>query len=367
MGILGLLGILACTFFFQADTRFPGTFATIPVLSTILLILSGGQGFSIVEKLLSMKAMVRLGLLSYGWYLWHWPLLAFARILFLGETPPLEWRISTIVLSLILAQISLSFIESPVRYGEKIAKVSARKVISIALILSLFISILSYSLLWIERKTSSSDFLEIENCYWIGVSMGGILGMMVNKERPDLIEKMILNDISPESPQKARSQIFEYFSKSYKEYDSYEEISQNLKDSFVLFGISFKEDWDFFISNSVKQNENGKFIFNYDFEILRTLEERFSIHDSEFDQEYASTWILAELIDCPLMLIWGKLSTMLTPEIISKFQEKKPGMLLVKVPNVGHAPTLMNNNLIKAIKFWLGSSEVISGEVVVSF
>lgn len=211
------------------------------------------------------------------------------------------------------------------------------------------------------------DFLEIENCYWIGVSMGGILGMMVNKERPDLIEKMILNDISPESPQKARSQIFEYFSKSYKEYDSYEEISQNLKDSFVLFGISFKEDWDFFISNSVKQNENGKFIFNYDFEILRTLEERFSIYDSEFNQEYDSTWILAELIDCPLMLIWGKLSTMLTPEIISKFQEKKPGMLLVKVPNVGHAPTLMNNNLIKAIKFWLGSSEVISGEVLVSF
>jgi pimeloyl-ACP methyl ester carboxylesterase len=208
------------------------------------------------------------------------------------------------------------------------------------------------------------DFLGIKNCYWLGVSMGGILGMMVNFKRPNLIEKLILNDIAPESPQTTRDQIYNFFYKSYKEYDSYDEISKNLKSSFALFGICSNEDWEFFIQNSIKKTENNKFIFNYDIEVLRSLKEPFQIKEN--DSIYPSNWILCELLSCPVMLIWGKVSSMLTSHIIAKFQEIKSDILLVKIPETGHAPHMMNKNLTKSIKFWLDSSDVLSGEVTVA-
>ena len=69
------------------------------------------------RQLLSNKIAVWFGLISYPLYLWHWPLLSFARIIE-SATPSVSLRIAAITLSILLAWLTYRFIESPIRLSK---------------------------------------------------------------------------------------------------------------------------------------------------------------------------------------------------------------------------------------------------------
>ncbi len=96
---------------------FPGKFALIPVLSSILIILAGPLAY-FNKILLSNRILVWFGLVSYPLYLWHWPLLTFARIVE-GVTPNFLIRVFAVVISLILAWLTYRFIERPLRSSRR--------------------------------------------------------------------------------------------------------------------------------------------------------------------------------------------------------------------------------------------------------
>lgn len=150
-GISGLILILYPIFSYDHSTLFPGHFAIPPVIGTMILIIVGTHQSSLISRTLSVKPLVHIGILSYGWYLWHWPLLAFLRIHHLGEVPPLSERLIAVVLSLFLAQLSLSYIEKPFRHGTYLNKLKPKKVIAGFLLASIFVASLGTSLGVIER------------------------------------------------------------------------------------------------------------------------------------------------------------------------------------------------------------------------
>jgi hypothetical protein len=59
---------------------------------------------------------VWFGVISYPLYLWHWPLLSFATIVE-GEFPSRDVRAAAVVLSIVLASLTYTWIERPVRLG----------------------------------------------------------------------------------------------------------------------------------------------------------------------------------------------------------------------------------------------------------
>ena len=81
------------------------------------MVIAAGPEAIVNRKLLSLKLMVFIGLISYPLYLWHWPLLSFARI-FYGEVPPKLIRIALVVVAMLLAWITYRFIEPPLRWGK---------------------------------------------------------------------------------------------------------------------------------------------------------------------------------------------------------------------------------------------------------
>ena len=118
LSILGFFMIVFSILFFDKDTPFPSLYTLIPTLGTGLLIISAVPK-TIMHKILSIKQLVFIGLISYSAYLWHQPIFAFARHKISNEIPDLVFIFFTI-LSLILAYISWRWVEKPFRDKNKV-------------------------------------------------------------------------------------------------------------------------------------------------------------------------------------------------------------------------------------------------------
>lgn len=110
---LGLCLILAAFFVIEESYAFPGGWALLPALGAAFLIYAGQVAW-LNRQVLSNRLLVWFGLISYPLYLWHWPLLSFARIMESG-TPSTEVRCWLVAASVILAWLTYKFLERPVR------------------------------------------------------------------------------------------------------------------------------------------------------------------------------------------------------------------------------------------------------------
>jgi peptidoglycan/LPS O-acetylase OafA/YrhL len=113
LALLGLAAIIFSIFAYDETTPFPSVYALVPVLGVVLLVLYADKE-TLASKLLSTKAFVGIGLISYSAYLWHQPLFAFARIRVL-ENPSSALMLVLSTLTLILAYFSWKYIEVPFR------------------------------------------------------------------------------------------------------------------------------------------------------------------------------------------------------------------------------------------------------------
>ena len=112
-GLLGLGLILYAIFAFSQATPFPGLNALVPTLGAALVILFASPR-SWVGKVLCLRPMVGIGLISYSAYLWHQPVFAFARHKSLLP-PSLATMLALTVVSLLLAYASWRLVERPFR------------------------------------------------------------------------------------------------------------------------------------------------------------------------------------------------------------------------------------------------------------
>jgi len=118
------VALLAVSFFvLGGDRAFPGWRALMPVAGAAALIASGPDAW-INRRVLSHRALVWVGLISYPLYLWHWPALTFPRILAVGEPAPLV-KSAAIVLSFLLAWLTYWFFERPIRTAPRRTATSA--------------------------------------------------------------------------------------------------------------------------------------------------------------------------------------------------------------------------------------------------
>ena len=109
---LGIILIIFSLFLLNNKSVFPGINALYPSLGAACIIY--GNRSSFINKLLSLKPVVYIGLLSYSLYLWHWPVLAFLRYGYPGELP-LSLILIAVILITVLSLLSYYLVEKPVR------------------------------------------------------------------------------------------------------------------------------------------------------------------------------------------------------------------------------------------------------------
>lgn len=110
---LGLIAVAALTF--SKETPFPSVYTLAPTVGAGLIIVFGLPD-TLVGRLLASRAFVGVGLVSYSAYLWHQPLLSFARHRSLTELDE-SVIAGIIVLTFSLAYVTWRYIEMPFRRG----------------------------------------------------------------------------------------------------------------------------------------------------------------------------------------------------------------------------------------------------------
>jgi len=114
---IGFIFIIYSIFFFNKQTLFPGLSTLLPTIGTSLIIIFANDN-SFIKKILSFKIFVWIGLISYSFYLWHQPLLAFGKIYFINYEN--SHKLLLISISLVISFLSWKYIEKVFRNKDKI-------------------------------------------------------------------------------------------------------------------------------------------------------------------------------------------------------------------------------------------------------
>jgi peptidoglycan/LPS O-acetylase OafA/YrhL len=151
----GLLAIVAASLAFGPETAFPGVAALLPVAGTLWVIAAGTGGpANPVSSLLATAPLVRIGQLSYSWYLWHWPLLVIVRAAARGERA--LGRDTAVALgALLLAELTYRLIENPIHRRRPAPFHTTRAALASGLALSVA---LAAGASWAEHRARALDF-----------------------------------------------------------------------------------------------------------------------------------------------------------------------------------------------------------------
>jgi peptidoglycan/LPS O-acetylase OafA/YrhL len=145
----------------ERQNAYPGWRAAWPALAALLLIWAG-QAAWINRRVLSQPVLVYIGLISYPLYLWHWPILAFERIVRIKE-PTVIAKIAGLALAFALAALTYKFVEKPIRFGpaRRFKSLSALTALALAGCLGLLIHAQDGVRSWIPNSivnTAAADF-----------------------------------------------------------------------------------------------------------------------------------------------------------------------------------------------------------------
>ena len=128
----GAVMIIASIILIHEGTPFPGLAALPACLGSTLLIWAGSaredERLPLFNRILALKPLVWIGLISYSLYLWHWPILVAARIYYNSIAIPLAAAMACIGLSVVLAWLSWRFVEQPFRGGKGRPELSRKQI-----------------------------------------------------------------------------------------------------------------------------------------------------------------------------------------------------------------------------------------------
>lgn len=191
---------------------------------------------------------------------------------------------------------------------------------------------LSHLLAWLDRPV-----------LWLGTSLGGICGMLLAAAQGTPITKLVLNDIGPFIPKAALARIASYIvaPEHFSDLGALEAYLRTVQSGFAPMSDA---DWRHMAETSCRDLPDGGLALHYDPAIATAVVSN--------EPQDVDLWPVYRAIRCPVMVIRGETSDLLTAELFAEMTGL--GAAGRVVAGAGHAPSLNDRASIAAIREFLG-------------
>ena len=186
--------------------------------------------------------------------------------------------------------------------------------------------------------------LNVEQVDWLGVSLGGLMGMMLAAQPKTPIRRLVLDDIGGYVGAEALRRIAAYVGQD-PSFPDRAGLEAYMREINTGYGPLTDAQWEHLVTHGSRLDENGAWRLHYDPKLAEPFKEGFS--------EPVALWPLWDLIACPVLILRGGESDILTAETAAEMVARKPGTQLVEFEGVGHAPMLLDPAQIDAVRRWL--------------
>lgn len=194
--------------------------------------------------------------------------------------------------------------------------------------------------------------LGVAKADFIGTSRGGLLLHFLACLHPDLIGKVVLNDVGPVLEKQGLMRIKDYLSGNTSP-ECWDDVPGHLK---AVHGASFPnlspQEWEA-MAVALYRDDNGKPVADFDPAIAA------QIAGIDFDKPIPDLWSQFDaLCQFPLLIVKGELSELLSQQCCDMMMAKNPLARQVTAPQQGHAPLLHIAPLAQAIMDFLNQDPV---------
>jgi pimeloyl-ACP methyl ester carboxylesterase len=186
--------------------------------------------------------------------------------------------------------------------------------------------------------------LDVEEIDWVGTSMGGILGFFMAGTKGAPVRRLVVNDIGPLIAKEGIARIVTYTGLD-KSFRTLEELETELRKIAAGFGPLTDEEWRHLASNSVRRKPDGSYAFAYDPHIADGLRKA-PIADIDL-------WAHWDAVRCPTLVLRGETSDVLRRSDAEAMTKRGPPSTFIEFAGVGHAPALMAEDQIAAVRDFL--------------
>jgi pimeloyl-ACP methyl ester carboxylesterase len=190
--------------------------------------------------------------------------------------------------------------------------------------------------------------LDVPQVDWIGTSMGGVIGMMLAAQPESPIRRLVMNDTGPVVPATFADYLSTYISAD-PDFDTLDQLEAYLRTTYAAWGQLSDAQWRQLAEHSHRRKQNGKLGLGYDPAIGKALKPPFSTIE---------LWPFWGGVKCPVLVLRGESSTLLSPEVADRMAHSGPKTTVVEIPGCGHAPSLMAPEQIALIETWLETGQV---------
>ena len=181
--------------------------------------------------------------------------------------------------------------------------------------------------------------------YWVGTSMGGILGMLLAASPKTPIEKLVVNDVGAHIPAASLERLGAYVGKDPR-FKTYLELEAYTRVVCAPFGPLTDAQWRHLTEHGAKQHADGSWGTSYDPGIGIPFQKEGPLEDVDLWRPY-------EAIRCPTLLLRGAQSDLLLADTAAQMTQRGPRARLVEFEGMGHAPMLMARDQIEVVRDFL--------------
>jgi pimeloyl-ACP methyl ester carboxylesterase len=188
------------------------------------------------------------------------------------------------------------------------------------------------------------EALGLQQFALVGTSMGGIITMNYAPKYPERVTRAVLNDIGPEIDPVGLQRILAYVGGAPEMFADMKAVIRYYKDHYAPMVEHLSDDQiaDFARYN-VRKSDSGVYVWKMDPAIRSTPQRPPALEP----------WAALKGIRCPLLILRGGNSDVLSADIAGRMVAAVPGAKLLEVPGVGHAPILVEPEAVKALEAFL--------------